>query len=359
MQGPLLGRNACCCFRLLRYDCLMKVALGPLILLLGLLLLLITIVSNAVWPTEFMARAPQLAFLALLVVLLLVTGLRIYRGGRLHWTALLLLPVGLLAVALAGTFLWVDYRLADRDWTGAPDDPHKIWSTRGLVIGGTVREWNGTQNSIESIRRAFEHGARGVEVDVFFDPELQGFVVSHDRPYNLKNGELLMLTSLLDAVGEERMFWLDWKKLRHLEAEEYQQALDLLMQLTARSDLRERFYVEGEAPFRIRQARAMGLLTIFDTHPLADSHFLTPLIISLYKSLFYFGEHSVMALESGPIDQPIFGPVTIRALRDVPLFVYHVPDDSEQIRSIARQDNVRVIILSDQRLDRFEYLPHD
>ncbi len=331
--------------------------LGKLLSALGGLLVLITLASLGTVPDGVQARAPQLAFVAGLVAVLMFVGWRLQRGKTLRWLGLLLLPVGLLAVASNCVFAWVDYRLGQREPGRIPGDVHKVWSTRGLVVGGTESDWNGTQNSVESIRRCFTHGAKGVEVDVFFDPEMGGFVVSHDRPYILKEGKLLMLKELLDAVGDDGLFWLDWKKLRHLEPEDFQSALDVLERLTAKGDLRERFYVEGEDPFRIRQARRAGFLTIFDTHPLPDSNLLSPLVTSFYKALYYFGDHTVMGLEGGDPNDLVHGPNSTRILRDVPLFVYHVPHDVTQMTELALQENVRVILPRDQTLDLFGFLP--
>ena len=331
--------------------------MGRCLLLAAGLLFLYATASNTVQPEKLVSQLPQLAFLLVLIWLLFRRGSLLTRGGNIRVGAVSLLLVGVVAVTLAGMFAWVDYRLSDLQTPEAPGSPYKVWSTRGLVIGGTVSEWNGTQNSIESIRRAFEHGAKGVEVDVFFDPPLNQFVVSHDYPYFLKNGELLLLRDLLAELGDQGMFWLDWKKLRYLEPDDFQQALDELMVLTAVGNLRDRFYVEGEDPVRIGRIAQSGLLTILDTHPLPDGNFFTPLVNSLYKSLFYFGGHTVMGIESGPTDAPIFGPRSSRILKDVPLFVYHVPDDPVVIELLASQNNVRVILPRDHRKDLFSYQP--
>lgn len=274
-----------------------------------------------------------------------------------RWASFGLVLVAAVALVMTAVFAWVNHKLDDANAIGLPPDSYKVWSTRGLVIGGTATEWNGTQNSVESVRRAFEHGALGVEIDVFFDPDLGKFVVSHDRPYLLKNGKLLMLDEMLAEVGDLGMFWLDWKKLRHLDAEDFEKALDELARQTSVGDLRSRFYIEGEAPIRIHQAAQQGFLTILDSHPLPDSRFLAPLVTALYKSLYYFGGHTVLALESGDIDDPVHGPRSRRILRNVPLFVYHVPDDPGLMRQLALQDNVRVILPRDHTLDRFSYVP--
>jgi len=64
------------------------------------------------------------------------------------------------------------------------DQTRKIWGHRAF--------WkNAEQNSITAYKAAFDLGAPGTELDVFFDVKLQDFIVSHDFPYNLKDGRML------------------------------------------------------------------------------------------------------------------------------------------------------------------------
>ena len=128
--------------------------------------------------------------------------------------------ISMLMISYSIMVAYVDHKLKDRSYTGVYDDCHKIWAARGLVVEGPDITPNGTQNSIESIALAFSKGARGVEVDHYYDVELNQFIVSHDRPYNLKNGSLLTLEALFNATSGNNFFWLDFKKLRELDKEE-------------------------------------------------------------------------------------------------------------------------------------------
>ncbi|MBT7044157.1 MAG: hypothetical protein HN977_02095, partial [Gammaproteobacteria bacterium] len=110
-------------------------------------------------------------------------------------------------------------QLAKKDFSDSYNGCHKVWTARGLYGNGI------DQNSIESIGAAFDIGAEGVEVDVRYDKKMQDFIVSHDYPYNKKNGKILKLSELFDALGDNHYFWLDYKKLRHLNEEQTQQAI--------------------------------------------------------------------------------------------------------------------------------------
>ena len=268
-------------------------------------------------------------------------------------TLALLFISGLMTTGFIALVTWVDHQLAQRKNVGVFDDPHKVWAARGLVLGGPKIVRHGDQNSIPAIRLAFDRGAKGVEVDVFFEPTLSKYVVSHDRPYNLKDGTLLTLGPLLDALGERGHFWLDFKKLRHLDQDQLRAAIAELENLTARGNLKSRFYVEGEDPLNLHAFQQAGFHTIYDTHPLPDSNPLTPLVSDLYKLIFYFGNHTVMGMNSGEGDRLIYGSETQRALRHVPMFIYHAPDDEQRLGELLDSSDVRVILVVDHSLDRY------
>jgi len=249
-------------------------------------------------------------------------------------------------ILLVGTYFvlsfYVDYQLAKKDYSDSYNDCRKVWSARGLY------ENFHQQNSIESIGRAFEEGAMGVEVDVRYDIQMQDFIVSHDYPYNKKNGKTLKLSELFEALGDDRYFWLDFKRLRHLSEQQTQDAIQRLYDISQKNSLYERIYVEGEAPIKLSRYREAGLHTIFDTHPVPESKvYLSELIINLYKMVFYFGNHSVMGLEYGELNDPVFGPETQELLKNVPVFLYHLPVDEALIDDMLAVKNVRAFIVGD------------
>ena len=200
---------------------------------------------------------------------------------------------------------------------------------------------------------AFSKGARGTEVDHYYDTDLKKFIVSHDRPYNLKNGSLLTLEELFNATGESGYFWLDFKKLRKLNKEEAKAAVMRLETIADKYSLKKRIYVEGEDPINLSLFHQAGFNTIFDTHPLSDNNPFTPMVINLYKALFYFGDFTVMAMNYGSIDDPIYGPHTQRSMGDIPVFIYHVADDAELLSTLSASTSVRVILVQNHSLDRY------
>ncbi len=248
----------------------------------------------------------------------------------------------LLVVIYFALVFYVDRQLGKKDFSDSYNDCHKVWSARGIYR--TFKE----QNSIESIRAAFEQGAMGVEVDVRYDVELKDFVVSHDYPYNLKNGKILTLAELFEAVGDDHYFWLDYKKLRFLNDEQTQQAIQRLFDISQKNNLTQRIYVENEAPKNLFKYRKAGLHTIFDTSPVPESmSFLSAFMINVYKMFFYFGDHSVMAMNYGALDDPVFGAKTRLRLKNVPVFLYHLPVDESLIDEMLAVKSVRAFIVGD------------
>ena len=249
-----------------------------------------------------------------------------------------LIPTAVLVVGLTALSFYVDYELANRSHR-AYDDCRKVWSARG-IYGGTV-----AQNSIESVAVAFDEGAMGVEVDIYFDRDMRDFVVSHDEPYQLKNGELLMLGDLLAAYPEPRYYWLDFKKLRRLTNKQAHAAVARLLEITQPYGLESYVYVEGENPTNLSLFHRAGFHTIFDTHPLADDSVLTPAILACYRMIYYFGDHTVLGMPYGTMDKPVYGPRTERKMADVPVFLYHVPSDEGLVDELMLKDNVRVTLI--------------
>lgn len=256
----------------------------------------------------------------------------------------------LLVIIFSGLGFYVDYQLARKDYSDSFSDCHKVWTARGLYGDGV------DQNSIESIAAAFEQGAKGVEVDIRYDIKLKDFIVSHDVPYNLKNGKLLTLGELFAALGDDHYFWLDYKKLRYLNEQQTQEAIQRLFDISQKNGLKDRIYIENEAPVNLLQYRKSGLHTIFDTSPVAESmSWLSTFMITGYKMLFYFGDHSVMAMNYGELDDPIFGVATRERLENVPVFLYHLPVDESLIDEILSLDNVRAFIIGNNQSVNFHH----
>jgi len=255
------------------------------------------------------------------------------------------------------TLSYVDAQLSQRTYPEVYDGCHKIWSSRGLYNSHDER------NSITSFRRAFEHGATGAEVDFSYDVRMDRFVVGHAHPkkdaegnyiYAKKDGAILTLERLFDAVGEKHYFWLDYKNLEHLSKEETAAAIQRLIKITRGGGLRERLYIEASNPLSLPAYTEAGFKTILGIHPLAEENVLSSIVVNGYKLAYFFNDITAVAMPYGTLERPIYGDETAAALAGIPRFLFHVPDESALLRHLLADKDVRVLLVGrDKSIDRF------
>jgi len=257
-----------------------------------------------------------------------------------------------LTLIYLGTLSFVDQRLEERTFPNIYNNCNKIWATRGLVTDGYL-EPASKGNTVESLLLAFKHNAKGSEIDVFFDPSLNKYIVSHDYPYNLKNGKLLSLEELITKIGTDNFIWLDLKKLGKLSNSQVKMAVARLDQISNLNSFKEKLYIEGEDPVNLGYFRDSGFNTIFDTQPLPQSYFISTFVLNFYKIAYYFGDFTVMSMNSGNIDNPIFSSKAEKLLTNIPMFLYHVPDDKTLLSRLSNIENVKVVLNTDHSANRF------
>jgi hypothetical protein len=259
-----------------------------------------------------------------------------------------LCAIGFIVFAYVGSLWYVDARLRDRSLADVYQSGGKIWATRGLVSEGVER------NSIASVRNAFARGAPGTEVDIFYDTALKQFVVSHGRNYRVKKRKLLSLEHLFEETGQgTQLFWLDFKGLRHLSSTDLEEAVSRLDVITREHGLRSRVYVEGGAPLSLAAFQRAGFHTIFDIYPLRSRFPFWSLVINSYKIAYYFGGFSVVSMKYGDQSDPVYSAEIAAALAEVPVFLYHVPEDEDVLSALLASSSVRVILIN-QESTRFE-----
>ena len=333
----------------------LQIALGALILMALLLAALLALRADS---TPIL-----LSILSLVALLPLALGLAyaalfarapsavLRRRPRLFGALVALATLGL-AYGIGVSAL--DRALAAQRFEDAYADCHKVWATRGLVeaaLSGVAS----AGNTPATINKAFAHGAAGVEVDVYYDPELADFVVSHDYPYELKDGALLMLDRLLAQTDPAKLYGLDFKRHGQLTRA---QAIAAAARLAAIADGagigRTQLWVEATEPFNMMPFVRAGFRTIFDVHPPADAHLLTPLATQLHKAVFLAGGFTVMGMNYGSAEAPIYGPLARQLLGDIPVFLYHVPMDRGLLAELVRIPAVRVVMTGDHSADVYD-----
>jgi hypothetical protein len=262
--------------------------------------------------------------------------------------------LGTLWAAYAGGVALLDRALAARDHAAAYAGCAKVWSSRGLVEAARSGDAS-AGNDAAALAAAFARGAPGVEVDVFYDPALGDYVVSHDFPYRTRDGVLLTLEALLAASDPSRHYWLDFKrhqKLTRLQAEDAAARLASIAERTGVA--RERLWVEATEPANMMPFVRAGFRTVFDVHPPRDDHPLLALATQLHKAVYLAGGFTVMGMNAGTREAPIYGPRAAALLGDVPLFLYHLPSDRGWLAELAARPQVRVLLPGDHSADLFD-----
>ena len=217
------------------------------------------------------------------------------------------------------------------------DQPKKIWGHRGF--------WkNAEQNSIEAYKAAFELGAPGTELDVFFDVKLQDFIVSHDFPYNLKDGRILTLENVLSEFKSDFKFWLDYKNLGDIPISEQHNSLTRLLSLASKYDTKDNLIIESQNLEALAEFTNKGFTTSYwvtFNETSGRKRYWT----ELYKLKigYVFDRFSSISM-----DYQIYSDQLEKALPNIPTLLFTV-NNSSQISKYLKNNDVK-IILSDENL---------
>jgi len=249
-------------------------------------------------------------------------------------------------------------KLKNKNFTNTYNGCNKIWSARGLYDGKDI-----SQNSLDSLNKAFSLGAVGAEIDLHYDVNMKKFIISHDHPikdsngklmYTQKDGKLLTLEDVFNKFGKNQYFWLDYKNLGHISNKDTDNAISRLLEITKNNNIRERIYIEGTHPFKLAKYTDAGFNTIFDIQPLPESSITTNVVLNLYKAFFARGDFTVIAMHYGDLNNPTYGEKTKELLGDIPLFLYHIPDNRQLLNNLLDNPQVRVMLVGrDINSDRF------
>ncbi|PIF73788.1 hypothetical protein CLU95_0905 [Variovorax sp. 54] len=258
--------------------------------------------------------------------------------ARRPWLSRLLFLFG--PLFLFGLLLSLSDVLYRRATALAPVFPfspcHKVWGHRGYAaIGG--------ENSLRSMRAAYGRGASGVEIDILFDQKLDDFVVSHDRPYTLFDGEPLKLESVLSEFTDSGFFWLDAKDLRKLSPAAARRATQRLATLIQRYRLKERAVVESSNPLYLSWLTDRGIYTSYAVSPNDQKYgvLVSELNTAIMKLAYAFsgaGAISMSAARYTPVTAANFGRVAV---------LLSTVNDASILRHLSTISEVKVILSDD------------
>ena len=155
-------------------------------------------------------------------------------------------------------------------------------------------------------------------------------------------------------MSGDNYLWLDFKKLRKLDNESVNNAVTRLQIISKKNHWKDRLFIEGADPVNLGKFRDGGFKTLFDAHPLPDSEPFTAFVLTIYKAAFYFGNFTVMGMKNGDLDNPVYGSDAKKELGNIPMFIYHIPDDPTLLKELLNSNSVRVMIMQDHTLNRFD-----
>lgn len=280
----------------------------------------------------------------------------IYKKHRILFIFLILIVVFVITFEVLLTI--ANNNIEKKDFSSIYNNPYKVWSSRGFY------ESHDEQNSIKSIKKAFELGAKGVEIDFYYDVKMDKFIVSHSKPkkrddgtleYTLKHGKLLTLEDVFKAVGKDKYFWLDYKNLDRISTEQTKKAIKRLQSISSMNNIKNRLYIEGSDPFMVSLYTDAGFYTILGIHPLRSSNFFSKVVLNGYKIGYGLFNISAIAMPSGKKDELIYTDKTKKILKNIPIFLFHIPNDDKLLSKLVNDPSIRVMLVGrDKNINRYD-----
>jgi len=156
------------------------------------------------------------------------------------------------AISLA-FYIYVSYKFNSTKYQ------HKLSSTPQVWAHSAYLDLQ-RSNPLKVIEKAFLNGARGIELDVFFDENTQRFVLSHDAPYFRYGGKLFYLHQVFERFKSRGYYWIDFK---NLSFSNYEKARSRMLNLLTKHKLFHHVYVESTHGLLLRTYSQKGIRTIF------------------------------------------------------------------------------------------------
>ncbi|PKF80114.1 hypothetical protein CW749_10545 [Vibrio sp. vnigr-6D03] len=132
----------------------------------------------------------------------------------------------------------------------------EVWAHRGLTK-------DAADNTLGAFSAALKAGAKGLEVDVFYDIKTDQFHVRHDPKPSLDEGKELTLAQVFSAFGSSTQYWLDFKNLVDLDNQSRQSALQHLIEISENVIERKYILVESVNDHALRTFTENGFNTSY------------------------------------------------------------------------------------------------
>jgi len=250
--------------------------------------------------------------------------------------------IGLILIPLALFFSFktlIDYLFISKA-SSTPffyNECEKVWGHRGYFKSHE-------QNSLNSYRAAFDLGAEGTELDIFYDIEMNDFVVSHDFPYKLKDGKLLMLDEVFNVFGNTYYYWLDFKNLKKMSEKDVRSSVLKMSLLMDKYNIKNKIIIESTSVNKLFQLSKAGFHTShwisFNENIGGLEYWKRSYKLKIKYLLGYFSAISM--------DYRIYTLKLKKSFSGLPILLFTI-NDEPTVMEYVMDDSVKVI-LSDESL---------
>ncbi|WP_262696336.1 glycerophosphodiester phosphodiesterase [Kordiimonas aquimaris] len=142
---------------------------------------------------------------------------------------------------------------------GAPNNDRHFYTAKNKVWAHRGFSKKHPENTIAAFEAAINLGAKGIEVDIFYDFNLNVFTVSHDKPHISEIDKSLKLDTVFNQLGKKTNYWLDFKNLRFLSENELVAATEKLHEKISSYELTKHVVVESQNPQNLSVLASKGL----------------------------------------------------------------------------------------------------
>jgi glycerophosphoryl diester phosphodiesterase len=243
-----------------------------------------------------------------------------------------ILLTGLVLALLLFVVLIINYKFENLKIKHFYLGEYKVWAHRAY-------DNYEKENSINSINKAITKGAKGIELDLWYDNEIKDFVVSSNYPYKLENGKLLKFNELLNKIPNNIYFWLDFKNLSYMSRYDAEISGKHLLKILTNHNIKDKCIVESKNPINLSIFSGLGIFTCIEIEPKNYSNwFKYNLMLCKWKLSFIFGNISGISLYFKQ-----YGEKILKDLPNVPIYLWTV-NDREEITKFINDNSVKVIL---------------
>ena len=209
-----------------------------------------------------------------------------------------------------------------------PAPSYKIWSHKGLKSHGN--------NTIKGIIGALEAGFKGIEIDVWYIPRFNRFILSHDYPEFDSKKKLATLENLLKVLSlanyQKVYLWLDLKNRSDLNISLITKRLKTLEKI-AQPNLN--IFIEHPDPFFLNKLNLSKMKKVFS---MAYGCSVLTLPIEIFKSLFILSGADMVSCRWELISTDL-----LREIKEIPIAIYTL-NEKTKIKNLRKLKQIFAIL---------------